>query len=86
MYRRREGRERKDERIEGVGMVGKECLKRAALKLKGISRRSITRTAEDELSSEKCNFGIAPACMPSSRSLFGSLDGAVLLLVSCMFL
>lgn len=27
--------------------------------------------AEDELSSNKCNFGIAPACLLSSRSLFG---------------
>lgn len=54
------------------------------LKSKGISRR---RIAEDELSSETRNLGIAPACMPSSSlSLFGSLDGAVLLLVSCRFL
>lgn len=26
---------------------------------------------EDELSSNKCNFGIAQACLLSSRSLFG---------------
>lgn len=34
---------------------------------------------EDELSSNKCNFGIAPACLLSSRSLFR------LSLISCMF-
>lgn len=37
------------------------------------------RTAGDKLSSKKCNFGIAPVCMPfSSRSLLGTLSAKLL--------
>lgn len=73
----KEGEERKD---EGVAAVGEGCLKRAS-KLKGISKRRITRTAGVKLSSNKSNFGIAPSCMPFEPFIVWVTLGAVLLFI-----
>lgn len=65
---------------KAVGEGSEGCLKTEAMRDRDRDEveRSLkknvctTRTAEeDELWSSKCNFGIAQACMLSSRSLFG---------------
>lgn len=89
MCRKREGRKKvgrkeKERRRCGAVREGGGCLKREGeveVVERNFKKRSITRTAGDKLSSKKCNFGIAPACMPFEPFIVWDSLGAVPLII-----